>query len=203
VQPPDGVPLLLDLYRLRSATPHRYDYVLHPLGEVASASIDFADVNRVAGDADGYQHLLVKQESGTLDGGCQLTWALKAQRYTWHAAPGSVPYQLLVAELGANDPHDNLRHEPAWLLRADGASDHAFASVFEAHGTADQGQVRTLRIFAQSADATGVLVEADGYRLRWLVAHGPADGTAVHRLSADGTTWEWTGVADVRIEPSE
>ncbi len=45
--------------------------------------------------------------------------------------------QLIVARTGANDPHFNLRCEPALLLRTHGTN-AIFASVFETHGFFDE-----------------------------------------------------------------
>lgn len=202
VQPaPDAPPLLLDCYRLRSATPHRYDYVLHPLGDLAGASLPLEPAEGVAGEANGYQHLALEQR-GTTAGGLQFTWTRGQEHYTATMAAGSVPYELLIARLGANDPNDNLRHEPAWLVRADGAAGHTFAACFEGHGLQEQGSVTQVRLFAQTDDATGIVVEAADYRVRWLIAHGPADPAAAHALASDGATWTWTGPIDVRIERS-
>jgi hypothetical protein len=68
-------------------------------------------------------------------------------------------------------------------------------------GADEEGRVGAVRVFAQTPEATGVVVDAAGYRLRWLVAHGAADPAAGHWLVAEGRTWEWTGPVDLRINP--
>ncbi|HEX2036846.1 MAG TPA: heparinase II/III family protein [Chloroflexota bacterium] len=202
-QPPGSASvLLLDLFRLRSDVAHRYDYTLHPLGELVEATVPLSEADEVLGPANGYQHLQLKR-SGQAEGPFQLRWALKGQHYTLSLAAGGVPYRVLIAELGANDPHDNLRHEPAWLIRADGVAEHRFAAAVEWHGEATAGQVRGARLLAQSAEATAVLVEAEGYRARWLIWHGqldPGAATAHHELDGAGATWRWTGPVDLRFE---
>ncbi len=149
----------------------------------------------------GYQHLWVKQKSGDLADGCRLTWSLDGRRYAATFGPGGVPYSLLVAELGANDPNNNLRHESCWLLRAEGAADHTFTTVVESLGPTDEARVGSVRVFAQTGNATGVLVDAAGYQLRWLVAHGSVDPAGSHRLVAEGGTWEWAGPVDLHVQP--
>lgn len=196
-------PVVVDIYRLRSARTHTYDYPLHFLGQLIATNAHYAahdTVQHALGRAFGYQHIW-NEASGTIDSTLQLTW-LDGNRFytaTTAAAPGT---EVIFGRTGAGDPDFNLRSEPMMIVRRR-AADAVFATAIEPHGFFSEPEERSsdadprlqhVRVLATTDDAT--VVEVDGTNgLRWIVMvnDGPASATAQHRVSAGGRTYTWTG----------
>ncbi len=201
-------PVVVDLFRLGSGTMHSYDWPLHFRGQLIASNVKYEAATRIMeplGSASGYQHLW-REASGRTDSVVQVTW-LDGSRYysvTSSAAPGT---QLVLARTGAGDPNFNLIAEPMLLLRRR-AADHLFASVIEPHGFFSEPQerseqarprIRDVRVLASTAQGSVVEIVGEG-GVQWtvMVTNESASATAVHRLSAAGQTWEWTGNFAVR-----
>ena len=107
--------------------------------------------------------------------------------------------EAFYAELGATDPHLNLRREQALILRVDGARRHAFVSVLEAHGEYNGAEEFTID---SEPTVTGLQRYSQGRRGR----HPAAD----EQRRRDGTwdfptirTWRpnmrsWRAIANLR-----
>ena len=117
--------------------------------------------------------------------------------------------EVTLGRTGANDPSFNLISEPLLLLRREAAAGSMLlASVIEPHGyfseseersSEARGRLHSVRVLADGAE--GSVVEVTGREgVRWLVmvANGPADAGARHRLTAGGATYEWTGTHAVQ-----
>lgn len=137
--PEFGSPLIVDVFRLTSQQPHRYDYCLHHLGQFVRSDVelDVAKVLKPLGDSHGYQHLWDCARGTVAAGDSALFSWLDGDGYRTLVSAFPEGGELIVARTGASDPHFNLRHEPALILRTHGT--HAiFASVFETHGYFDE-----------------------------------------------------------------
>jgi oligo-alginate lyase len=196
-------PVVLDLYRLASATPHAYDYPVHFRGQLVASSVKYTpNTTRLEplGAAHGYQHLW-REAQGTTDTTVQATW-LAGQRYYTVTTAGAPGTEVLFARTGANDPNFNLVVEPMLLVRRR-AADHLFASIIEPHGywsepqeRSEQARPRLTNVRVLAATAEGSVVEVTGQGgIRWtvMVNNGPADPRAEHNVTADGKTYTWTG----------
>jgi hypothetical protein len=196
-------PVVVDLYRLRSAATHTYDYPIHFRGQLITTNVKYrADTARrePLGSRFGYQHIW-KEASGTADAPVQLTW-LDGNRYysfTAAAAPGT---EVVFGRTGANDPNFNLIPEPVVIVRRR-AGDQIFASVIEPHGYFSEAQERSehargrlqeVRVLGSNAEATVAEITGEG-GLRWVVmtSNGPASDSARHRVMLGGHTYQWTG----------
>lgn len=138
-------PLIVDVFRLTSETPHRYDYCLHHLGQFVRSDIplEVAAEMKPLGEQQGYQHLWDCARGEVAAGNSALFSWLDGDRY--RTLIGAFPEggEVIIARTGAGDPHFNLRNEPALLLRTQGH--HAiFASVFETHGYFDEATETSL-----------------------------------------------------------
>src|SRR5687768_14050626 len=106
-------PVVVDLYRLTSATQHTYDYPIHFRGQLINTNVKYAaDTLQRAplGKAYGYEHIW-KEAHGQTDGPVSLTW-LDGSRYytvTTSSAPNT---GVIFARTGAEDPNFNLIVEP-------------------------------------------------------------------------------------------
>jgi len=196
-------PVVVDLYRLKSAAQHSYDYPLHFRGQLIATSVKYeAHTARqeAMGTAAGYQHLWNEAQAAT-DSVVRMTW-LDGHRYysvTTSAAPGT---QVLFGRTGAGDPNFNLIQEPLMIVRRR-AGDQLFASAIEPHGFFSELEERSadarpaleqVRVVGTSDEAS--VVEVTGKNgLKWtvMVNNGAASDTARHRVAFGGRTYEWTG----------
>ncbi len=200
-------PVVVDLFRLVSATSHRFDWPLHFRGQLIATNIKYEAATRAReplGTAFGYEHLW-KEASGASDGPIQFTWLDGNRYYSMTAAPAAAT-ELVLARTGAADPNFNLISEPVLLLRRR-AESTLFASVIEPHGFFSESQerserarpyIRAVRTLANTAQGTVVEITGDG-DLQWtiMVTNESASSTTTRRVSADGRTWEWTGNLNV------
>jgi oligo-alginate lyase len=201
-------PVVLDVFRLGSATEHQYDYPVHFRGQLIATNVKYsaATMSHAAlGNADGYQHIW-REASGTTDSTVKLTW-LDGPRYytvTTAAGPGT---EVIFGRTGAGDPNFNLISEPMMIVRRR-ASNGVFASVIEPHGFFSESQERSVEATGRirdvqvvASDASGTVVTVSGDRgIRWtvMVSAQPASATAPHRVGS----YSWTGNYSVQgIQP--
>ncbi|MBU9845615.1 heparinase II/III domain-containing protein [Rahnella ecdela] len=132
-------PLIVDVFRLTSDQPHRYDYCLHHLGQFVRTDAAFKAASELKplGAAHGYQHLWNCAQADIAAGDSALFSWLDGDSYRTLVSAFPAGGELIMARTGATDPHFNLRSEPALLLRTDGTN-AIFASVFETHGFFDE-----------------------------------------------------------------
>jgi len=201
-------PVVVDLFRLRSGTPHTYDWPIHYRGQLISTNVKYEAATKALtslGTSFGYQHLW-REAAGTTDTGVQFTW-LDGSRYYSITSSASVGTQVILARTGAGDPNFNLVSEPMMLLRRR-ASDHLFASVIEPHGMFSEPQERSVqarprisavRVLASTEQGSVVEVSGDnGILWTIMVTNETASRTATHRIVANGMNYDWTGNFAVR-----
>jgi hypothetical protein len=201
-------PVAVDLYKLRSAAEHAYDYPVHFRGQLVATNVKYeANTGRLEpmGEKHGYQHIW-KEARGTTDSTVRLTW-VDGNRYYTVTTAGAPGTEVLLGRTGANDPNFNLIVEPMMLVRRR-AGDHLFASVIEPHGYWSEAQERSeqarprltgVRVLAATPEGSVVEVTGDsGIRWTVMVSNAPASPTTARRITANGQTWEWTGNYAVR-----
>ena len=131
-----SAPVLVDLFRLTSASEHQYDYPVHYNGQIITTNFDYCAHESLSplGRESGYQHLweLARSTAGAIDGSAAVTWLMANSYYTVTTAlpAGS---EAIMVRTGANDPDFNLRSEPAIIFRTRG-TDQLFATAYETHG---------------------------------------------------------------------
>lgn len=134
----NGRDYVIDIMRGIGSEQHTFDLPVHFKGQLIETSFDMThETTRLEplGDANGYQHLWKRSESGPLDDLEDASWLLGDQFYTLSfAADRSLTTYF--TELGANDPNHNLRREQALIMRAQGEA-ATFVSVYERHGRYD------------------------------------------------------------------
>lgn len=197
------VPVALDLLRVRSEVPARFDLPLHFNGHIITQGFEaepFVTTRPVLGAANGYQHLWVDARSQAGEEPRSLTWLLGGRFYTYRFS-ASAPTTALLVESGANDPRFNLRREQALIRRMDGEAVASFAAVLEPHGaydgTAETVTGATSRIRAiEQARGEGaevvILTLASGATLAIGIADD-ANSTGRHTVRHGGHTYEWSG----------
>ncbi|MFZ1741741.1 MAG: alginate lyase family protein [Pontixanthobacter sp.] len=139
-------PLVVDLFRASSKNSHQYDLPLHYLGQIMRVGFDLSSnlaQRPVLGEANGYQHIWVDATGSPLTSeNAFVTWLLDGRFYTARWAPQSGS-EAILAQIGANDPHFNLRREPMLIQRVSGVGDTSFVSVLESHGRFDGAAEQT------------------------------------------------------------
>ncbi len=141
----NGRDYIIDIMRGLGQRNHTFDLPVHFKGQLIETSFDMTHATtrlEPLGDKNGYQHLWKRSESATLLGVQNASWLLGDQFYTMSFASDQ-PITAVFAELGANDPNHNLRHEQALILRAEG-DEANFVSIYERHGRYDSDEEVTV-----------------------------------------------------------
>jgi hypothetical protein len=134
----NGRDYIIDIMRGLGDEVHTFDLPVHFKGQLIETSFDMThatDRLEPLGDGNGYQHLWKRSESEPLSDVQNASWLLGDQFYTL-SFKSDQQVTVLFAELGANDPDHNLRHEQALILRAQGKVAN-YVSVYERHGLYD------------------------------------------------------------------
>ena len=134
----NGRDYIIDIMRGIGSATHTFDLPVHFKGQLIETSFDMTHETtklEPLGSANGYQHLWKRSQSEPLSKMEEASWLLGDQFYTLSFASDQ-DLTAYFAELGANDPNHNLRHEQALLLRARGDS-ATYVSVYERHGRYD------------------------------------------------------------------
>ncbi len=201
--PDQSYPLVIDLFRLDSDTEHEYDYPIHYNGQLISTNVNYTantSTQRTMGSNYGYQHLWLEAE-GQTSAGLQFTW-LDGSRYYSILTAGDTESDVLFGRVGANDPNFNLRTEPLVLLRQK-AQEHLFVAVIHPHGYFSEAgelsvQARThfnaVNIIGQNDEGSVVeILGEDNLTWQIMVNNSESSDDAVHKITVDGKTYEWTG----------
>ncbi|MBB3842852.1 oligoalginate lyase [Xanthomonas arboricola] len=197
------LPVVVDLLRVNASAPARYDLPLHFNGQIMQVGFkaERALTQRpVLSKANGYQHLWVDASSDASTDTRSLSWLLAGRFYSYRFG-SSAPARALLVESGANDPHFNLRREPALIQRVDGQANVSFFGVLEPHGeyngTAEyvrgaNSRIRAIeRVRGDDAEVI-VLTLVGGQRIALAVADD-ADAQRSHQVQAAGQRYSWRG----------
>jgi hypothetical protein len=197
-------PIVVDVLNAVSANAHQFDLPLHFNGQIMVASPAFddpGDTLRPLGSANGYQHLW-KRATTSVDGAdiFSMTW-LSTNRFYTFTTLAQDGLELIVTELGANDPNFNLRREQALILRAKDANTHTFVSVLEPHGEYNgpaeltrqsSGSIRGLKRFHEGgADLIRITTQAGDEHFLGL-SYDPRPKES-HKVTVGDRTFAWQG----------
>lgn len=196
------MPVLIDLFRLRSETEHNYDYTVQYSGQLCeiTAPVESNQTQWSAlGTDNGYQHLM-GTASSRITQPSRLTW-LQGRRFnSWLTA--ATDAELLFTQLGGSDANFNLRRETTLILRQRGGN-HLFASAFETHGLFDEpterchgarGVLTEIRVIGHNDQASVVVLEGEGVHLTLMVNNLPGvNSHTLNEVSFNGKTYQWTG----------
>lgn len=135
---PEGAesPLLLDVFKIRSATEHMYDLPFWYQGHLTNINFKYkSNTNQldVLGGKDGYQHIWLNAEGRVNKTNGAITFLNNRRFYTTTFLADTSTHVQFVT-LGANDPEFNLRSEKAYIITQPKASNHTFVNITEPHG---------------------------------------------------------------------
>lgn len=201
-----GGTYVIDVMRGDSDTLHQYDLPIHFKGQLIETSFEMENETvslSPLGADNGYQHLWKKGVSNPITGLAETSWLLDDDFYTLTFAANS-PVTSIFAELGANDPNDNLRREQAFILRAQG-EDVSYVSVYERHGVYDSdnevtvfdGSSVTGTDFTQSETAMIYTIRFEEADPVSILLATDTDADAEHTSVVNNQTISWTGPVHV------
>ncbi|WP_049722677.1 alginate lyase family protein [Gilvimarinus polysaccharolyticus] len=139
VKPEAVEPFVIDVVAVQADAKHLYDLPLHFNGQVIDHNLSnnkSFNTWKAMGDANGYQHMLLRAQADNSASNNRLTWLLDNRFYSYtygHHIEGKGAAETLFFQLGANDPNHNLRRDQGVVrrLQADNAVMYA---VVEPHG---------------------------------------------------------------------
>lgn len=129
-------PILIDVVLADGETEHDFDLPFHYNGQLIETNYEILADSQdrdPLGEDNGYQYLW-KVGEAELDAALAQTTILLDRRF--YTMTSAVPEgtDVILTELGANDPNFNLRREPALILRGPRAKSFFTATIFEPHG---------------------------------------------------------------------
>lgn len=129
-------PLLIDVFKIKSKEPHRYDLPFWYQGHITNTPFAITDNNtqlNTLGSSDGYQHIWLTA-SGKINATNGAVTILNNRKFYTTTFLADTSTQVQFALLGANDPGMNLRNEKAFILSQPKATSHTFINITEPHG---------------------------------------------------------------------
>jgi hypothetical protein len=132
-------PVVLDVFKVSTSGKHQYDLPYYYNGQYIGTNFPvefFTDKINALGKNNGYQHLWLKGKGKSENGMAQVTFLTNNRFYTLSALTDKNT-EILFTSIGANDPDNNLRNEPAVMLRQKNTGNHIFVGVLEPHGAFD------------------------------------------------------------------
>ncbi|MCS3801233.1 heparinase II/III family protein [Niastella sp. OAS944] len=164
---PDGatMPLLIDVFRANSSTPHQYDLPFWYQGHLTDTNFPVTTNNNQllpAGDNFGYQHMWVNGETKLSSANGAITFINNKRFYTTTFLADTATHVSFVT-CGANDPEFNLRSEKAYIISERGKAAHTFINITEPHGKTNpvaeytvgfKPQTKEIKLLSDGAEVT-------------------------------------------------
>lgn len=129
-------PLLIDVFKVKSDTTHRYDLPFWYQGHITNTPFTIQTNNRqmnTLGDKFGYQHIWHTATGKLASSNGQITFLNNRKFYTTTFLADSTT-QVLFGLSGASDPNMNIRNEKCFILSQPKVANHTFINITEPHG---------------------------------------------------------------------
>lgn len=196
-------PILIDFFRLKSDTDHRYDYSHQYTGQLLRTNFNYTSFVELEplGHDNGYQHLW-KRAAGKAPKSTLISWLQGNSYYSWHGTSSNDNDDVIFTVVGAADPSSNLRNDTGFTLRSEGGTT-LFASVLETHGyfneefeqsTNARGQVSAINIIGHNDVGSVVEIQTEKKVFTLMVSNqaGVTENDE-HQVEFIGMTYRWTG----------
>ena len=148
--------ITLDIFNANAKTKHQFDLPLHYKGQLIDTSFDLkANASQLSalGSNNGYQHLWLKAQATPQNGLAKVTWLNDNGRFYTQTSLVSGDEEFLFTQIGANDPHFNLRNENGFIRRVEDQKQHTFVSILEPHGEYNPSKEYTLEAVSRVSAA--------------------------------------------------
>lgn len=198
-------PLVIDIFKLLSEQVHTYDLPYYYVGTVSSNNFGmkgYRETMPVMGTSDGYEHLWVEGQSSPTQALAQLTWFNNKRFYSLNTIM-SGDEQLYFVRMGANDPEMNIKREPGYIIRKNGAKNHTFVSTIEPHGLYDlvpetttnfRSNVISITTLLDNEQYTAVEVKLkSGAKYMFVTVNAGFDAKTKHKIDVSGKECAWIG----------
>ncbi len=203
LQLPGKKKYLIDIFNALSSSTHQYDLPFQYNGQVISTSFKYAankNNQESLGTKFGYQHLWKEAVASVSDTTISFTY-LNGKTYYTISSLINDSATLFFTRSGANDPNFNLRREPSFIIRKNGAN-QSFVNVLEIHGKYDGvnefstgsypsvGQIKLLKNDSEYSVATIMIA---GKELVVAQCNKDFRKTAKHSFNSGNISIQWTG----------
>jgi len=199
-------PIIIDVFYVKTKNKaSQYDLPYHYTGQLLSADFEYnANVSNLQplGDKNGYQHLWLTASGTTTKSTSGITWLTNNTIYSLSTTVNKNT-ELLLTQIGANDPNFNLRNEPAFIVRQKNAQTHTFASILECHGTQDPNteivlnqtkQIKSVEVLETPESYAGIRFSTtNDANFTLLVCVEKTEINKNHTIKINGTTYNWNG----------
>lgn len=198
-------PLFVDLFRVNSPKNVQMDLPIWFKGHILETDFDYdvqLEQQQLLGEKHGYQHVWKQAQGTSKDPSITFSWFNTGHFYTTTMAVASSD-QLIIGQLGANDPNFNLRPDQCLIVRKPDAKETLFATVLESHGSyspVDEiplqpyGQVENIKILLDNNNYSAINWQvASGESFTLIVSNQDADSNKKHQLIIGTTSYEWSG----------
>jgi hypothetical protein len=184
------------VFNATSAEKAQFDLPFQYNGQLISTSFKYSYSEKAQepfGKKNGYQFLWKEGEALVKDTIAQFTFLNNRTYYTISSLIEGAA-SLFFTRTGANDPNFNLRREPAFIIRKNGAG-QSFISVIEIHGKFDPivefstnsySSVQNMKLL-ENGDYSVLEIILNGKKL--LVAQSNKDFNKTRKHSAKEITW--------------
>ncbi|MCC5453180.1 heparinase II/III family protein [Rheinheimera sp. UJ51] len=139
--------IVLDVFDVVAEKTHQLDLPLHYQGQLIDTNFDLSVSTQqlsALGTKNGYQHLWLKGRGLPKQGLAKVSWLNENGRFYTHTSLVNGQEEFLFTQIGANDPHFNLRNEQAFVRRVENSKQHQFISILEPHGEYNPSEEYTL-----------------------------------------------------------
>ncbi|MDP4944021.1 MAG: heparinase II/III family protein [Alishewanella sp.] len=139
--------IVLDVFDVVAEKAHQLDLPLHYQGQLIDTNFELSVSTQqlsALGTKNGYQHLWLKGRGLPKQGLAKVSWLNENGRFYTHTSLVDGQEEFLFTQIGANDPHFNLRNEQAFVRRVENSKQHHFISVLEPHGEYNPSEEYTL-----------------------------------------------------------
>ncbi|TMO81444.1 alginate lyase [Pseudoalteromonas sp. S3776] len=194
--------LAIDIFNVNADASHKIDLPLHYKGQLIDTSFELlAKTKSLAalGDKNGYQHLWLKAKAQPEKGLAKVTWLNDNGRFYTQTSLVKGDESFLFTQIGANDPHFNLRNENGYIRRVEDKKQHKFISVLEPHGEYNPSKEYTLEAISRvsslkyDVQADLDLVEVKVKNNTYLVAINKAEKAAKHTFTYQNKAFTLNG----------
>jgi oligo-alginate lyase len=197
-------PMVLDMFKVNSASKNQYDLPFHYMGQVINANFAYDTPQSLTalGKANGYQHLYLEGQGKAVAPSSQFSWLNAGSYFTLTMATQATD-QILLTRLGANDPDFNLRRDAGLILRRQDSDNTVFASLVEPHGSYDPVTELSLQASSNIAELS-VVYDDHKYTavsikpinrpaMLFIVANQHVSNAQAHQLTIEGKPYRWQG----------
>ncbi len=199
----EGRTYLIDLFNIKNEKSSQFDLPVYFNGQIIDSNFKYTRLNqyKVLGKENGYQHLIVDAEAGSLPQTASLSWMKGTGFYTVSTLAGSKD-EFFVTRLGANDPNYNLRNQMGMLFRFPNSKNKKLLTVYEMHGDYNpaseavlnsEGSVSELQLIEGDGEKVAVILRLKNDKKIELLLDLSFANMSKNTIQVEGNTIDWEG----------